>query len=198
MKRAVVVGRARGALEEYAAAKEMIAPLVFDDVIVIGRAVVQFPDPVGHLVTFHTALVDKWCAERTTAGLPPPANFWTSYHKGKPLRQTKLSTHADKFQHITAEGGSSGRVAVHVAVNALGADRVVLAGVPMEAEAGHFDQDGPWKEADVYWDAWLPDVEEFAGVVKSMSGRTRRAFGAPTREWLERIDARLRAYSSYP
>lgn len=184
MRRAIVVGRAAGALEEYAAAKEMIAPLTFDDVLVVGKAVVQFPDPVDHLVTFHTNLVDKWVDQRVAAGMSPPVNYWTSFHKGKPLKLTKLSCFADKFQHIKAEGGSSGRIAVHVAVHELHADRVVLVGMPMTMEGGHFDQDGPWKEADIYWKAWEPDVEAFAGVVKSTSGRTLRAFGAPTREWL--------------
>lgn len=184
MKCAVVVGRAQGALEEYAAAKEMLAPLTFDEVLVVGRAVVQFPDPVDHLVTFHTLLVEKWVDERVAAGREPPTNYWTSYHKGKPLKQTHLSRYAADFRHLSAEGGSSGRIAAHVAVKELRCDRVVLAGIPMEMKAGHFDQDGPWKEADVYWDAWQPDFAEFAGVVKSMSGRTREAFGPPTREWL--------------
>jgi hypothetical protein len=184
VRRAVVVGRAQGALEEYAAAVEMIAPHAFDEVIVVGRAVVGFPHPVHHMVTFHTNLVDKWCAERAARGHPPPENYWTSYHKGKPLKFTKASSRAEQFKYVTAEGGSSGRVAVHVSVVALNVDRTVLVGMPMTQEAGHFDQDGDWKEADLYWEAWAEDVVEFADRVRSMSGRTREAFGGPTREWL--------------
>lgn len=184
MRRAIVVGRAQGALDEYDEVCAMLAPLEFDDVLVVGRTAVSFPHRVDHLVTFHTMLVDRWCQERASNGYPPPREFWSSYHKGKPLRQTALSARADKFRYVSAEGGSSGRIALHVALEGLQADRVVLVGIPMTQEAGHFDQPGDWKEADLYWDAWAEDTIVYADRVRSASGRTRGAFGAPTREWL--------------
>ena len=83
----------------------------------------------------------------------------------------------------TAGRGSSGYFGVEVAKH-LGADRIVLCGIPM-TPTEHFDGDEPWEMANAHWKHWLREHErgKLDGV-RSMSGRTRDLLGAPTTEWL--------------
>jgi hypothetical protein len=67
----------------------------------------------------------------------------------------------------------------------LGCTRIVLAGVPMDKMAGHYDNRKPWMEARQYWPAWERAIPKFAGRVRSMSGWTRDKLGEPTKEWLD-------------
>jgi hypothetical protein len=80
--------------------------------------------------------------------------------------------------------GSSGLFAVKVALEA-GAERVVLAGVPLVASARHVERPvGPWHERDSFVDAWHIAEPHIAGRVKSMSGWTREFLGSVTEDWL--------------
>lgn len=180
--RAIVVGRARGALEEYSAACSLGD---FDCVIVVGKMLVSFPHRVDHVASFHAELFDGWAARRARACLPPAACYWGATYKGRNLGQKV--TKASPLKYVKCVGGSSGLLATEgVALGALGAHRVVLAGVPMLASAGHEgDATGrPWDEADRYWATWEEYLPQLLGRVRSMSGRTRDALGEPTRKWL--------------
>ena len=77
-------------------------------------------------------------------------------------------------------------IAVRVAIS-LGYERVILAGVPLDNERGHFDQKGDWDEAQFHRTTWMVRYEELAGKVKSMSGWTRGLLGPPTLEWFNGI-----------
>jgi len=79
--------------------------------------------------------------------------------------------------------GSSGLYAVKLALEA-GADKVVLAGVPMSAEAAHFFSPEPWQEVGGFIDAWSIVHPRLQHTVRSMSGWTRERLGAPTPDWL--------------
>lgn len=87
-------------------------------------------------------------------------------------------------------GGSSGLLAVQVAW-AMGAERVVLCGVPM-TKSPHFaeSQDHgpqPWRSADSHWRPWAKNLGRLNNV-RSMSGRTRETLGLPTAEWIQGAD----------
>lgn len=179
MRRAVVVGRARGALDEYAAACTLCA---FDDVLVVGAMGVDFPDRIDHLVSFHAELFCLWAEKRAVAGYSPAVNYWGAIYRGRRLGE-RVKVPAP-LRYVECIGGSSGFMAVHVALDALDVDRVVLAGVPMDAAAAHYGSDQPWDEADKYWGTWLGNVDRLRGRVRSMSGRTRNVFGEPDKEWL--------------
>lgn len=188
MKRAVVVGRATGFMSEYAAARSLGS---FDYVIVVGMVGIIFPDPIDHWVSFHVELFDRWSKDRACAGHPPASCFWGAVFKGNRLGE--MTTSCKPLQYAPSDGGSSGLLAVKgVAIEALGVDRVVLAGIPMTA-AGHHDPAcitdperarGTWDEADKYWQTWITHFGILKNHVRSMSGRTRDVLGAPTREWL--------------
>lgn len=188
MRRAVIVGRAAGALDEYRAA---CALCDFDDVIVVGKMGEVFPDRIDHWVTFHTLLFDQWVRLRAAAGHPPASCFWGAIFKG--VRLGESGTSVAPLQYAPCLGGSSGFLALKgVALDVLGVDRVVLAGVPMTAEGHHYEGNitdherakGIWDEADKYWTTWESNHDVLASRVRSMSGRTREAFGAPTADWL--------------
>lgn len=180
MIRAVVVGRARGAVEEYRRACELCE---FDLVLVVGALLATFPSRVDHAVSFHVELFDMWARQRADAGLPPAGQYWGARYRGRRVGQYKTRVWPTKF--ATCVGGSSGFLATWgVALGSLGVDRVVLAGVPMLAEFGHEGSDEPWREAPKYWAVWEERIPDMLGRVRSMSGRTRGALGAPDEEWL--------------
>lgn len=181
VRHAIVVGRARGALEEYSAASSLGD---FDCVIVVGKMLASFPGRIDHAVSFHAELFDEWASRRERAGLEPVGCYWGATYRGRNLgyKITKVRP----LQYVKCVGGSSGFLATDgVALGALGARRVVLAGIPMLASAGHEGNvSGPWVEADRYWETWEMHLPQLLGRVRSMSGRTRDALGYPDEEWL--------------
>jgi hypothetical protein len=87
-------------------------------------------------------------------------------------------------------GGSSGFFATKVALDD-GATHVVLAGIPIEASAGHIFRPGPWdagqptNPADSYQLTWQLLAEQgHLRRVRSLSGFTATLLGKPTKEWL--------------
>lgn len=186
VRTALIVGRSRGAMSDVLLANQLGR---FDAVIVVGKMSEAYPGHIDYLVSFHTGLMDKWVAARTARGLPPPARYWGAFFKG--IRLGEKTTRCAPIEFVRCVGGSSGFLAVCGALDLLGAERVVLAGVPMDAEASHFagaateqEAAGVWDEADKYWPTWLEYEAKLRGRVRSMSGRTRDLLGAPDEEWL--------------
>lgn len=187
MHRAVIVGRSAEALAEYAAARALCD---YRSVIVVGKTAECFPDRIDHLVSFHVELFDKWVATRAANGHPPPACYWGAIWKGRRLGQDR--TRCMPLRFSKSIGGSSGFLATQIALDELGVDRAVLAGMPMESSGRHLAEacterevGKPWGEADAYWPTWVESASLLLDRVRSMSGRTRALLGAPTREWLE-------------
>lgn len=187
MRRAIVVGRSADTFAEYAGALELGS---YDVTLVVGKTAEIFPDPIDHWVSFHANLFGKWAATRAANHLPPPARCWAALYKGHRMHDDDAVQPAP-FSYVATVGGSSGFMAIQVALDKLGCDRVVLAGVPMTADAGHLagastekELAGRWEEASRYWRTWEERMDWLQGRVRSMSGRTRDTLGAPTREWL--------------
>jgi hypothetical protein len=85
------------------------------------------------------------------------------------------------------KGGTSSLLAVFIAL-AIGYDRVVLCGVPLDGN-GHFydppDMKIPVFSSDFLQSEWLKAREQFSGRVRSVSGRTRDWLGEPSEDWLK-------------
>ncbi len=67
---------------------------------------------------------------------------------------------------------------------ALGCDRMVLCGVPLDPAEAHYDDDKRWADAGNYRRGWVTHKDEMSSV-RSMSGWTSQLLGAPDREWLD-------------
>lgn len=178
MKTALVFGRANGVWGEIAHTLEIAGS--FDEVFAVGSAGVDYPGPFKHWVTFHPSSFPIWIEKRSFKGYPPATYYWTN---ARPRKMTQ-SGWPIPLQFVSCQGGSSGLVAVHVALDECEADRVVLAGIPMDPERGQYDSNVPWDEALKHRGAWEMAVDKLRGRVKSMSGWTQQLLGAPTAEWL--------------
>lgn len=87
-----------------------------------------------------------------------------------------------------AKGGTSSLLAVYVGL-ALGFNRIVLAGVPLD-QSGHFYDPASEKiqvfGSDFLKTEWMKSInEDFKGRVRSLSGRTKEWMGEPDSEWLK-------------
>lgn len=129
-----------------------------------------------------------WLGQRLAAGLSAPRRIFTT------LRDSRYSWVVDGEELVTKldqwASGSSGLFAVRAAYE-LGARRVVLAGVPMDARA-HFVESTvhkvgkPWASSASHRRAWTDRKVEprLRERTRSLSGWTREHFGAPTLRWL--------------
>jgi hypothetical protein len=186
MIRVLCLGSAACMAEDLAAAAELgIAPGVNGWVLcAVNHAGRQFDGPLPHWASMHANLFPMWTEQRRRAGRPDAGTLWGAKRRVVP--------HGFPLSIAPNWGGSSGLLAVSVALNGLGADRVILCGIPIDAHQGHFD-DGKRVSPDMgnYKLAWQSAERFMRGKVKSMSGHTQRLLGgAPTREWLDGTDGR--------
>lgn len=170
---AIVIGGAAGVWEDQREAYNLVAGDHFMR-IACNHAIRDASFYIDHACSMHPDLMPKWIEARRAAGFPGPGQLWHPRHR-KPVLESRA---------IESWGGSSGMLCVVVALE-LGCDRIILAGVPMDKMAGHYDNPKPWMEARQYHSAWERALPRFAGRVRSMSGWTRQLLGAPDREWLD-------------
>lgn len=146
--------------------------------VAVNHAAKVWPGPLPHWATLHGDSLRTWTMQRQRLGLPPAGRLWTAERRGRPV--------GIEVETAPNWGGSSGLLAVSVALNQLRAERVVLCGIPMDIRQGHFDQPGKlWTDGGNYRHAWLRRLAEMKDRVRSMSGWTREQLGAPDREWLD-------------
>jgi hypothetical protein len=170
---ALIIGGAENALAEYAAACELVRLEAGNDaaVFAVNDMIAAFPRLVDHAVTLHPAKIMEWLRPRHNAGLAPPLRAWC---------------HRDGQRHFTDWspdwGGSSGLFAVKIA-RELDFRRIILCGVPMTVEGGHFRRGQRWPAAFGFRPAWERHAGELRPYVRSMSGWTRELLGAPGTHW---------------
>jgi hypothetical protein len=173
---AIIVGGAAGAYEEAVAAtracSRFIPPLLGVEDFVCNDMIAEWPWLIAHAVTLHPHKMPGWLRERRARELPAPERLWC--HRGS----------VAGFTDWTRDwAGSSGLFAVKIA-RELGHERVILAGVPMTVQGGHFRRRQRWTAAFGFRPAWERRRAELAPYVRSMSGWTQEIFGAPDRAWL--------------
>ncbi len=130
--------------------------------------------PLDHFVTMHSELLGKWIETRRAAGQPEAGRLWVAEHRAPAIPSAT---------RIKSPGGSSGLLCVVVGLH-LGFSRMILCGVPMNANDAHYDRPRKWIEARQYWPAWERALPLMRGKVKSWGGQTARLLGVPDREWL--------------
>ena len=180
--RVLIFGRSLSVWEEV---DEALSLGAYNAVIAVGRAGRDFNGDIDHWVSFHPSEMAMWRREREAAGKSPAGQFWTANFRGKLLgRNSGLSP----LSRVNCNGGSSGMIALTVAFEALRADKIVLAGIPMTATGGQYDTRGQWAEANKYREPWEKLSEDQKERVRSMSGWTQEQFGSPTKEWLRGVE----------
>lgn len=127
----------------------------------------RWPGKLTFWASLHPRKFKQWERDRELAGHP---SGYAKYANtcGRPL-----------VDYVVADwGGSSGLFAVKIALD-LGFDRVVLAGIPMEAADGHFFDKAKWAECEKYKKGWLKHQKAIAPYVRSCSGWTKALLGGP-------------------
>lgn len=171
MKRCLIIGGAQCVLADVESALSLSE---FDDVIVVKRMLPRWNGPVRAFVTLHPDTAEATIKQRKRNGYPMGFDTYCV----KRVRGVQTNVMEDW-------AGSSGLFAVQVALS-LGYDRIVLCGVPMDAQP-HFDRAEPWRFVYSYRRGWEKRLGEMQGRVKSMSGWTRTLLGSPTVEWLGEV-----------
>lgn len=139
-------------------------------VVAVNDSIAHYPHRIDHAATLHPEKLAGWTEGRA--------------RRGGNLDFTSWSRRNPELVDRTIKGwssGSSGLLAVGVAF-AAGAERVVLAGVPLTSEPHYFDA-AAWEAFHLYRDAWERRAEALRGRVYSLSGWTRDLLGSPP--WLQ-------------
>jgi hypothetical protein len=160
---ALVVGGAACVWDDIAS----LAPWTPDIVVAANDAIAAYPGRLDHAATLHPEYLAGWRAVRGRNGGNVDYATWS---RRNPDLADRILTGWNR--------GSSGLFAIGVALE-MGANRVVLAGVPMTAEAAHFFDPAPWDAAARYREAWEKRVDAMRGRVFSCGGWTRELLGGP-------------------
>lgn len=185
MKRALVVGSGPRVWQDVEAATQLSA---WDAIYITNRAGVHWSD--GHFiwVTLHPDRISKWRHERQQL------ERHSDYEIVVPLEIMRVKTpyRCVAYQWRIDErratpSGSSGLFAVKVALDD-GADRVVLAGMPMSFEP-HFDGTASWPAGSMFRKGWIAAFQFYSRSTRSISGGwTQELLGLPTQRWLDGED----------
>jgi hypothetical protein len=171
---AIVLGGSRDVWSELSAALALTDGL--DRIIVAANHAGRvFDGDIDGWVTLHPQMLPAWREERAKSGRN--TDFRAFVHA--PV------VGVDDVEIAPLEwSGSSGLFAAQVAVRSMGAAGVILCGVPMDADAGHFTFTGDWSAVSRYRPAF--EAAKEAGLpVRSMSGWTAGLFGSPDRDWID-------------
>lgn len=169
-KTVLICGGAKSVFEDIKEAKALITP---DGIIAINDVFAEL-EHVDFFCTNHPEKAEKWVQVRRKKGYKDPYSYWTATNKALPA--------SPKFQTVPGTLGGSGLLAVSVA-RYLGYQKIILAGIPLTAEGGHFFNTRPWKECDYYRHVWGRNTSLKVDI-RSVSGWTSEYFGRPTLEWL--------------
>lgn len=187
---ALVVGCAACIWEDVKAAQSLCD---FDAVYCVKQAGVHWPWQFKCWPTLHPEFMDAFENERRALGHPG------GYEIVAPLvNETRHGTIGNIARRISyrwpgmSSSAFSGIFGAKVALD--DGYNVILAGIPMDANVGHFlpgtrDSHGlirgdTWPYRDECMPGFNKAVPFMVGRVKSMSGHTRSILGAPTPEWL--------------
>lgn len=181
MKTALVIGCSDSIWEDIKLAQAIGK---YDAVYCVKMAGIYWPHKFKSWVSLHPEWMAGYEGERKQRGYPD------GYETVGPL-QGEVGMHAKhkvdrrvsyRFPGMNASA-SSGIYAAKVAMED-GYERIVLAGIPMQAEQNHFIRGKEWKQCDSFLTGLKHAVPFLKDKVKSVSGLTRELLGAPSKEWL--------------
>lgn len=175
MTTALVLGGAACTQQDWEAA---LALGEFDFVVACNDVGAIWPHRLDAWVSLHPEKLGQWRDQRRANGHPEAARYMTH---GDYMPSWAEPT---EFRFPgQGQSGSSGLFAVKVALMELGADRAVLAGIPLERSSHFFDRDR-WEAAVGYREAWEALRPCYRARMRSMSGWTAQFLGTPTADWI--------------
>lgn len=193
-KSALVIGCAACVWDDIKIAKALGT---YDAIYCVKQIGIHYPEKFDVWVTLHPEAMDQYELQRYKLGLPngysivapPPEQLGAHGKKGNISRRVSYLWPGA----ATNASASSGIYGAKVALND-GFDRIVLAGIPMTSEGGHFLPDTKnvlgavrgkvWKDHNVFICGFNESIPRLKGKVKSVSGYTKQVLGEPTSEWL--------------
>lgn len=175
MRVALVLGGASCVWDDAAAAMPFCEP---DAVYAANDIGARWAGLLAVWATLHPEKMAGWRAERAGRGFPEAIE-----HVGHEMGNPGIDRAANYLWPGMNASGSSGLFAVKVALEA-GFDRIILAGVPMQAAGAHFFNPAEWAEVGSFTEAWRIALPRIQGRVKSMSGWTAELLGRPDAKWL--------------
>lgn len=192
MRRALVVGCSANVWEEVEAAKKLCE---YDAIYCVKQIGIHWPGMFQVWATLHPEFMDAYEKERQKLGLPngyeivapPPNEVGAHGAKGRIARRV-----AYRWKHMNSSAGS-GIYGAKVALDD-GFNKVVLAGIPMTPEDGHFlpmSKNGRnevrgkvWRHHSMFVCGLNVAIPHLMGRVRSMSGFTEKVLGRPDESWL--------------
>jgi hypothetical protein len=169
----------------------------FDAIYCVKQIGIYWPGPFDVWATLHPEKMDEYEAARAAKGFPAGyeivAPLETMEELGTHTKAGRISRRVSYRYPGMNSSASSGLYGAKVALD--DGFRVVLAGIPMQMNVGHFLPNTKnvhglarsateWKERDSFENGFLLSIPHMRDRTKSMSGITRDVFGEPTLEWL--------------
>jgi len=176
LKSALVLGGASSVFDD---AKRALQLGAYDITIACNAIGTAWQGPIDIWCSLHPDRLSNWRLARANAGRMS-ASRHIAHKEGYDIegREYRFDGHPS---------GSSGLFAVKIAMEE-GCDRIVLAGVPMEVEAAHFNSAKTWTDCSDFLPAWEQALPLIKDVTTSMSGWTAERLGMPTAAWLQGDD----------
>lgn len=176
MRIALCLGGADSVQREWADALEMFTPAF---VLAANHVGMIWPGRLDAWCTLHPEHIEKWRDGRLANGHPDADEYFLM---GEHL-PSWCSFTDHRFPGM-AESGSSGMMAVKVALCDLGADLAVVAGMPMLRQAHFFGAHDMFDAAGIYREVWRGIPLPYRRRIRSMSGWTAQFLGRPDQQWL--------------
>lgn len=178
MRTAVILGGAKCVFDDYEA---FVSANLSHEVIAVNEIGTVWPGELAAWVSVHGAKMPTWMKMREANGLRPAQITYSGHsdwqdHEVVRRRVANWATVMFPEQKIC---GTSSLFAVKIALYHLDFERVILCGVPMEADQAHFNQLGEWDGAMPARAGWWQSMKYIKGKATSMSGWTRELLGAP-------------------
>jgi hypothetical protein len=153
----------------------------YDFVIACNDAVWHWPGHLDAGVSLHPEELGERREKRRGRGYPEPDEWIVA-----PNRTETWQSLVDHLLPGMAISGSSGLFTAKVALCDYGADKVVMAGIPLDVTL-HCDGRKLFTDAYTYRDAWREIPERFRARMRSMSGWSADFLGRPDEKWLSGV-----------
>lgn len=188
-----MLGSSANALAEFAEARALAPSAI---VVAVNDSLRVCPERPTAFVTLHHEKV----RDRFFRGIAPGEMAKVAQFGIRSAHGFEPTIVAEKW------GGTSGLFAVQIALERLGCDGVILAGVPLDPAAGvnyqrtakQIARGDAWAGSalDRYRRGWMKALPEIASRVRSVSGWTRNLLGAPDPDWMACIARERRSMIS--